>query len=180
MELGAGEDGGSAGLGHGDQEGAWGETGVGRAGHAVVGVDRRSPVGLTVRAVPAVVAARPGWGPGAGTVVPGPALRVVPQAQARLKVRDRVVACGVGEGFSGCQLGRPSARPPTTSSGWSAAAPPAHGRRVRPRPSRPHSRPLRRIAGGAPRRPCSGSGDAPGGSVPGELRWRRGSPSLRP
>ena len=105
MELGAGEDSGGAGLGHGDQEGAWGDTrrGPGWPGGAPVGAPRRSPVGLTLRAIAAVVPARPGWRPGAGAVVPGPALRVVPRAQARLEVGGRVAACG--EAGSGCRQG---------------------------------------------------------------------------
>lgn len=70
LELGAREDGRVTGLSRGYQEGA-------------------------LSAVPAVVPARPGRVLGAAcAVVPGPALRVVPQAQAHLKIRGQVVAAG--------------------------------------------------------------------------------------
>lgn len=60
-------------------------------------------MGLTLSAVPAVVPARPGRVLGAAcAVVPGPALRVVPQAQAHLKIRGQVVAWGGGKRGSGC------------------------------------------------------------------------------
>lgn len=79
---------------------------------------------------------------------------------------------GRGEQVSGCQQGLSSTRSrPTRFSG----GPAAHGRSMRPRQSGPHSCPPRRTAGGAPHRPGSGSGDAPGGSGPGGLRSGRGA-----
>lgn len=57
---------------------------------------------------------------------------------------------------------------------------PAHCTWLCPHLSRPHSCPPSRTADGAPRRPGSGSGDAPGGSLPGGLGWGRVNPSPWP
>lgn len=173
--------------------------GVGAVAGRGPGCDRGSPRRLTLCAVPAMVAERPGGALGAaGTAVAGPALRVRPQAQGRLKVRGHVVAWG-GQWVSGqpgplaspLVLMSSSPEAPSPGGHWlphpqSARArvppppmfsqlshrpmTPAHCRWACPHLNRPHSCPPRHTAGGAPRRPCYCSGDAPGGSAPGGLR----------
>ena len=171
------EPGEMAGLGRGGGRGGVSQGGAGRGG---------SPQGLTLCAVPGVVTAWPGGVPGAaGTVIPGPALRVVPQAEAHLKIGGYVVSWGtrglrLSSGAS-C-LGPPLPRPVLTAPALadiSCLSPrgtvprpapcPTHCRGPHPHPNGPRSCPPRHTAGGAPRRPRSGSGGAPGGSVPGGL-----------
>lgn len=75
--------------------------------------------------------------------------------------------------------GHTSSPTPRRAAPGAALPSPAHGSWARSRRNCPHSRPPGRTAAGPPRRPCSGTGVAPGGSEPGGLRRGRAASSPR-